>query len=53
MASTKNYKWSKIAKDVPEFANKTDNALRRKFRNLMIKKDNEEINKLIKDKKLR
>jgi hypothetical protein len=43
VAGKKNYKWSKIAKDILEFGNKTDNALRRKFRNLMIKKDNEEI----------
>jgi hypothetical protein len=37
----KKYKWSKIAQTIPQFSNKTDNALRRKFRNLMIKKEDD------------
>lgn len=52
MAFEKGYKWSNIVKTVPQFSNKTDNALRRKFRNLMIKKDDDEIRRLIKNKKL-
>ena len=52
MAFEKGYKWSNIVKTVFQFSNKTDNALRRKFRNLMIKKDDDEIRRLIKNKKL-
>ncbi len=43
MAEKYKYKWSKIVKEVARFANKTDNALRRKFRNIMIKKNKDEI----------
>lgn len=46
--------WSKIVKSVPLFKTKTDNALRRKFRNLMIKKSDQEIeNEITTNEKLK
>ena len=47
MASEYNYEWSKIA-NLPEFKGKTDNALRRKFRTMLMKEKDEEITNFVK-----
>lgn len=52
VAETYRYKWSRIVREVPAFNSKTDNALRRKFRNLMIKCSDEQIMAEVKEKKL-
>ena len=38
VAEDYKYKWSRLAREVKPFNSKTDNALRRKFRNTMIRR---------------